>query len=184
MSRCHACMPVPCRHSGPQGKVVPLTIIDDPAGWKSKDWEGREAEYTYSLTAHDVAELHSAVAALRARGVAAEDDIIAVRFLQGRLLPTMSAHTSAIAFAQGRGRIPACGCAHASGPFHGLSCSPLQLTKEDYALPTLGPKLVELAKSVTLGRGFQLLRCACKLPDAPLCYTLLHYSTTTAMPTD
>lgn len=34
----------------------------------------------------------------------------------------------------------------------------MQLTKADYALPTLGPKLVELAKSVTFGRGFQLLK--------------------------
>lgn len=25
------------RHSGPQGKVVPLTIIDDPADWKAAD---------------------------------------------------------------------------------------------------------------------------------------------------
>ena len=79
VSCCHACMHVSCRHSGPQGKVVPLTIIDDPADWKSRDWEGREAEYTYSLTAQDVAELHSAVAALKKRGVAAEHDIIAVR---------------------------------------------------------------------------------------------------------
>ena len=34
----------------------------------------------------------------------------------------------------------------------------LQLTKDDFALPKLGPKLVALAKEVTLGRGFQLLK--------------------------
>ena len=39
------------RHSGPQGKVKPLTIVDDPADWKASDWEGREEEYTYRFTA-------------------------------------------------------------------------------------------------------------------------------------
>lgn len=68
-----------CRHSGPQGKVKPFTIIDDPADWKRSDWVGREAEYTYNLTPEDVAELSAAVDALQARGVASEDDIIAVR---------------------------------------------------------------------------------------------------------
>jgi hypothetical protein len=70
-------------HSGPQGRVVPLTIIDDPADWKSKDWEGREAEYTYAFSAHDVAELHAAVATLKARGIATEDDILAVSAIEG-----------------------------------------------------------------------------------------------------
>lgn len=67
-----------CRHSGPQGKVVPLTIIDDPADWKAKDWEGREAEYTYFFTPEDIFELAAAVDALKARGISTEDDIIAV----------------------------------------------------------------------------------------------------------
>lgn len=74
-----------CRHSGPQGKVKPFTIIDDPADWKRSDWVGREAEYTFSFTPGDVAELSAAVNALRARGVAGEDDIIAVR----PLLPSL-----------------------------------------------------------------------------------------------
>ncbi len=68
-----------CRHSGPQGRVKPFTVIDDPADWKRSDWVGREAEYTYQLTLQDVAELSSAVDALRARGIASEDDIITVR---------------------------------------------------------------------------------------------------------
>jgi hypothetical protein len=38
------------RHSGPQGKVVPLTIIDDPADWKASEWTGREEDYTYRFT--------------------------------------------------------------------------------------------------------------------------------------
>ena len=33
-----------------------------------------------------------------------------------------------------------------------------QLTAEDYDLPSFGPKLKELVKNVSLGRGFQLLR--------------------------
>lgn len=43
--------PTRCRHSGPQGKVEPLTIIDDPADWKSSDWAGREDDYTYHFSA-------------------------------------------------------------------------------------------------------------------------------------
>lgn len=35
----------------------------------------------------------------------------------------------------------------------------MQLTAEDYELPTFGPKLREVVKNVSLGRGFQLLRC-------------------------
>ncbi len=34
----------------------------------------------------------------------------------------------------------------------------LQLTKEDFPLPTLGKKLVGLGKEVNQGRGFQLVR--------------------------
>ncbi len=32
------------------------------------------------------------------------------------------------------------------------------LKKEDFPLPTLGPKLVELAKGVSHGRGFQFVK--------------------------
>ena len=34
----------------------------------------------------------------------------------------------------------------------------LQLRKEDYHLPTLGPKIIELGKEVSLGKGFHLIR--------------------------
>ena len=34
----------------------------------------------------------------------------------------------------------------------------LQLTKDDFPLPTLGGKLVGLGKEVNQGRGFQLVR--------------------------
>lgn len=37
--------------------------------------------------------------------------------------------------------------------------SRIQLTRDDYALPTLGPKLIELADmDVTNGRGFLLIK--------------------------
>jgi len=36
----------------------------------------------------------------------------------------------------------------------------VQLTAEDYDLPTFAPKLRELVRIVSLGRGFQLLKCA------------------------
>lgn len=35
----------------------------------------------------------------------------------------------------------------------------VQVTPEEFSLPTLGPKLVELAAEVTHGRGFQIFRC-------------------------
>ncbi len=44
----------------------------------------------------------------------------------------------------------------------------LQLTKDDFALPSLAPKLINLAKEVTLGRGFQLLKYAPLRLDIPL----------------
>ncbi len=34
------------------------------------------------------------------------------------------------------------------------------LKKEDFPLPTFGPKLVELALNVSHGRGFQFIKCA------------------------
>ena len=62
-----------------------------------------------------------------------------------------------------------CGCVHvAPEPSFSLegpnsdTCLPIwglsQLTKEDYDLPTLTPKLLEIGKHVSLGRGFHLVR--------------------------
>lgn len=66
-----------CRHSGPQGKVVPLTIIDDPADWRAS--ELKPADYTYHLSPAEVAELIAATEAILARGVKDEEDIKKVR---------------------------------------------------------------------------------------------------------
>ena len=40
-----------CRHSGPQGRVEPLTIIDDPADWKAADFEVNVTSALCSLAA-------------------------------------------------------------------------------------------------------------------------------------
>lgn len=34
----------------------------------------------------------------------------------------------------------------------------VQLTKEDYDLPTLKPKLLDIGREVSLGRGFHLVK--------------------------
>ena len=65
------------RHSQ-QGSVKPLTIIDSPADWTSASLKGREAEFTYALSDAEVAELISAVDALKRRGVSSEQDVLQV----------------------------------------------------------------------------------------------------------
>ena len=57
----------PVRHSGPQGDVQPLTIIDDPSAWLASDYPD-PAKLAYVLTAEDVTELDAAVAAAMASG--------------------------------------------------------------------------------------------------------------------
>ena len=52
----------PVRHSGPQGEVHPLTIIDDPSAWIASDYPD-PAELAYLLTDEDINELDAAVAA-------------------------------------------------------------------------------------------------------------------------
>lgn len=61
--RCHFC----CRHSGPQGSVEPLTIIDDPAAWTAKDFPDLE-RLVYTFTPEDIAELDAAVRAATLTG--------------------------------------------------------------------------------------------------------------------
>ena len=63
------------RHSGPQGAVKPLTIIDSPADWTSEGLKGQEATYTLRFSEADRAEIQQAVEKLKARGVASEDNI-------------------------------------------------------------------------------------------------------------
>ncbi len=43
------------------GKVEPITVIDDPSAWLSRDYPEPAAE-AYHLTADDIAELDAAVA--------------------------------------------------------------------------------------------------------------------------
>ncbi|KAK9816577.1 hypothetical protein WJX72_002145 [[Myrmecia] bisecta] len=67
----------PVQHSGPQGKVRPLTIIDDPAAWKASDFKSPD-EYTYYFTKEEQQEIIDAAEKLKARGVRTEDDILAL----------------------------------------------------------------------------------------------------------
>ena len=46
-----------CRHSGPQGHVKPLTIINDSADWTATSLAGKEHEYSYRLSAEDFKEI-------------------------------------------------------------------------------------------------------------------------------
>ena len=55
------------RHSGPQGKVEPLTIIDDPSAWLASDYPD-PANLAYVLTPEDIIELDAAVASAIASG--------------------------------------------------------------------------------------------------------------------
>lgn len=57
----------PVRHSGPQGHVQPLTIIDDPSAWLASDYPD-PAKLAYVLTVEDITELDAAVAAAIASG--------------------------------------------------------------------------------------------------------------------
>lgn len=56
-----------CSHSGPQGRVVPFTIIDDPAAWTAADYPDLE-QHIQHLSPDDVAELDAAVATAVASG--------------------------------------------------------------------------------------------------------------------
>lgn len=70
--------PILCSTSGPQGKVVPHTIVDDPADWTAETYEGKEDEYTYQLTKEDVNEIISAVERIRTKVSPTEESVIQV----------------------------------------------------------------------------------------------------------
>lgn len=48
----------------------------------------------------------------------------------------------------------------------------VQLTKDDYELPTLTPKVLAVGKEVSLGRGFHLIKCA--TAHAPHVHAVVH----------
>lgn len=54
-------------------------------------------------------------------------------------------------------------CKHISKLF----CLLQDVTKQDFALPTLGPKLVQFREEVRTGRGFQLIRYRSHVQDLP-----------------
>ncbi|KAK9845169.1 hypothetical protein WJX84_011671 [Apatococcus fuscideae] len=82
------------RHSGPQGKVKPLTIIDHPSDWTSASLKGREQEYTYQWTAADTQELDDAVKRVQP-SISTEDDVLKLSKADFHL-PQLSAKLVAI----------------------------------------------------------------------------------------
>ena len=154
------------RSSGPQGSIEPLTIIDDPADWTAESLKGKESTYTYTLTKVDVNEIITAVQKIKARIPHTEEGVKSVR-----LRNSVTAGLSAACAISNLSASSRCTPPASSGdPFPRNVAAVhlrqlrflalLQLTKEDYDLPTLGGKLVDLAKNVSLGRGFQLITCA------------------------
>ena len=61
--------------SGPQGKVVPLTIVDDPADWTAETLKGKEDEYTWTLSEQDVQDIISATEKITSRLPPTEDSV-------------------------------------------------------------------------------------------------------------
>ena len=61
-----------CRHSGPQGRVEPFTIVDDPSAWLVADYQGREDAYIYAFTPEDIQELDAAIARVEQGGLRIE----------------------------------------------------------------------------------------------------------------
>lgn len=61
-----------CRHSGPQGRIEPFTIVDDPSAWLAEDYKGKEDSYIYHFTEQDLKEIKAAVAKVEAKGLRIE----------------------------------------------------------------------------------------------------------------
>ena len=65
--------------SGPQGKVVPHTILDDPSAWTAESLKGKEEEYTWTLTKKDVKDIITAVEKITRRLPPTEESVKGVR---------------------------------------------------------------------------------------------------------
>lgn len=91
--------------SGPQGSIVPYTLIEDPAAWTVESLNARREEWIYHLTEQDIEELDEAIAAVEAAGM----EIIDVK-------------------------------------------------KEHFPLPSLGPKIAAFNLQVARGTGCQVVR--------------------------
>lgn len=68
----------PVGTSGPQGKVIPLTIVDDPADWTAESLKGKKEEYTLTLNDKDVKDIISATNKITSRLPANEESVKAV----------------------------------------------------------------------------------------------------------
>ena len=171
-----------CRHSGPQGSIKPLTVVDDSSAWLASDYPN-PAAHAYVLTPDDIVELDAAVATAAASG----KEVQVCRQLrtayaagpcshqQCCLLPRLrsgdwvkSEYPVALACLAlpripGTG-LPACAMTGAESvePLeahrvrHAVSVQ--QITKAEFQLPTLGPRLEAIRDEVRFGRGWALIR--------------------------
>ena len=60
-------------------------------------------------------------------------------------------------------------CSYLQQWLHFIDSVALQLSKKDFPLPSLAPKLLEIGKEVNAGRGFKLVRYCLKL----LCWAVV-----------
>ena len=49
-----------CRSSGPQGKVEPFTVVEDPSAWYAADVKASN-DWIYQLTESDIQEIDTAL---------------------------------------------------------------------------------------------------------------------------
>src|SRR5438067_1352165 len=101
--------------------VPPHRPIEGPSAWVGAEMRRREAEWSYSLSPAEIAEIEAATASVRSRGL----DIVDIR-------------------------------------------------REDFALPSLGPVLDRLCAEVVAGRGFARLR-GLPVEDRPIAETATAY---------
>ncbi|CAK0785174.1 hypothetical protein CVIRNUC_008380 [Coccomyxa viridis] len=67
------------RHSGPQGKIEPFTIVDDPSAWVAADYRGNEDAFIYRLTKQDLKEVEAAVATVETKGLRIEGNLVHIQ---------------------------------------------------------------------------------------------------------
>lgn len=129
-------------HSRRQGSVIPFTPIQGPEAWLARDY--RESErHIYRLTPEDISELDRAVSIATATGKAIQVHPSIRVALLNRVQKTYID-----------------GATNAKESIYAemSSLSVQDVTKDEFPLPKLGPKLKELLEEVRVGRGFQVIR--------------------------
>jgi len=158
-----------------QGTVVPFTPVHGPENWYAKDYANPES-YTYVLSKADISELDAAIDKTRSSGRKLEVGSTPLsRLLSRTLVPTSPApckHSPAWSSKQSLGmttyhrwvaEVNVIGNLQLANSRNVQSLGPnlacvQDLTKHDFPLPNLGPKLKQLLREAQFGRGFQLIR--------------------------